>query len=400
MFLCGSHHWDSVQENAERRGGLDFDAYLERLTGWGHSFVRLWAHEAWTHALSPPIWERTGPGRARDGEPRFDLGRVNPAYLERLRRRAIAAGERGLYVSVMLFNGWAIRDNGDGDPWPRHPCHRDNNVNGIDGDPDGRGDGAAVHALRVPAITRLQESYVARVVEALGDLPHVLWEIANESPGSSHAWQVHLVEHLRRLEAARPLQHPVGMTFAYPGGTNDGLLASPADWISPGRHGGWMSRPPVADGRKVVLVDTDHLWGIGGDARWVWRTVLAGHQPLFMDPLDDDPGREAARRALGAARRLADRLDFASFAVQPDRAASGSALARADGAVLALLERPRLPWASSWVGVDVPGPWRIEWMNLESDTPARVEHRTAATDRLALGRPRQDMVVLAQPHRS
>src|SRR6185503_16953055 len=110
-------------------------------------------------------------------------------YLARLRERVVAAGERGLYVSVMLFNGWSVRDNGDGNPWPRHPFHRANNVNGIDGDPGGRGDGAATHTLSAPAITALQRDYVSAVAAAVGDLPHVLFEIANESSRASFDWQ-------------------------------------------------------------------------------------------------------------------------------------------------------------------------------------------------------------------
>jgi hypothetical protein len=48
-----------------------------------------------------------------------------------------------------------------------------------------------------------------------------------------------------------------------------------------------------------VIVDTDHLWGIGGDAAWVERMFQLGYQVLYMDPLDDDPVREEARRAMG-----------------------------------------------------------------------------------------------------
>ena len=42
--------------------------------------------------------------------------------------------------------------------------------------------------------------------------------------------------------------------------------------------------PPAADGRKVILTDTDHLWGIGGDVAWVWKSFLRGLNPIFMDP--------------------------------------------------------------------------------------------------------------------
>src|SRR4051812_46256704 len=69
VVLAGSHHWDSLIDNAERPGGFDFERSLARLSRWGHNFIRLWTHEAWTHDLHPRVYERTGPGRALDGRP-------------------------------------------------------------------------------------------------------------------------------------------------------------------------------------------------------------------------------------------------------------------------------------------------------------------------------------------
>lgn len=299
--LAGSHHWDNLIDNAERPGGFDFERYLDRLTGWGHNFIRLWTHEAWTHDLHPRVYlreNRPGVRHALDGRPRFDLTRFNPEYFERLRSRVVRAGERGFYVSVMLFNGWSIHNKGEGNPWDRHPFNWENNHNGIDGDPDARGEGSDVHTLRVPEITRLQEAYVSKVVETVGDQDHVLWEISNESPRESVPWQYHLIRYLRKID---PAGHPIGMTATFPSNRNEDLFNSPADWISPGNQGGWRKKPPKADGRKVVIVDTDHLWGIGGDAEWVRKVFKAGHHVAYMDPLDEDAGREGARGAMGEA---------------------------------------------------------------------------------------------------
>ena len=332
VFLTGSHHWDVLVDNGERPGAFDFAGYLDKLTAWGHSCVRLWAHESWVHELSHSPWLRSGPGTAADGKPRYDLERFDEAYFARLRERVAQAGERGLYVIVMLFNGWSLRDNGDGNPWPRHPFHPDNNRNGVDGDPDDRGDGDDVHTLRMAPIAELQRRYLERVVDAVGDLDCVLWEIANESPGGSRDWQRHLLRHLRACDAARGAAagraaHPAGLTSCFPGGDNRDLFASPADWASPNRHGGWMGTPPANDGEKVVLLDTDHLWGIGGDAAWIWRAFLSGHQPLYMDPLDEHGERAAARKAMGVARRLADRVALETLAPRPELASSGCCLA-------------------------------------------------------------------------
>jgi hypothetical protein len=36
----------------------------------------------------------------------------------------------------------------------------------------------------------------------------------------------------------------------------------------------------------VILSDTDHLWCIGGNHSWVWKSFLRGLHPIFMDPYD------------------------------------------------------------------------------------------------------------------
>jgi len=330
-FLTGSHHWDVLLDNGERPGAFAFDRHLDQLLDWGHSVVRLWTHEAWTHDLSHSPWLRTGPGLAGDGRPRFDLERLDGAYFARLRARTEAAARRGLHVIVMLWNGWSLRDNGDGNPWPRHPFHHDNNVNGVDGDPDRRGNGVDVHSLRLPAITRLQERYVDGVVDAVGDLDAVLWEISNESPPSSREWQRAMLRHLRVRDAARGPAHPIGLTACHPRGDNGELFASAAEWVSPSRHDGWrrgrwLRTPPPNDGEKVVLLDTDHLWGIGGDVAWVWRAALRGHQPLYMDPLDADVSREPVRRAMGVARRVLEEAGLAALVPRPELVTGGVCL--------------------------------------------------------------------------
>ena len=59
--------------------------------------------------VDPFPWQRTGPGLALDGKPKFDLNLFNQSYFDRLRSRVIAAGERGIYVSIMLFEGYGLR---------------------------------------------------------------------------------------------------------------------------------------------------------------------------------------------------------------------------------------------------------------------------------------------------
>ena len=122
------------------------------------------------------------------------------------------------------------------------------------------------------------------------------------------------------------------MTFQYQGGTNQALFDSPADWISPNPEGGYKDDPPADDGRKVVLNDTDHLWGIGGDSVWVWKSFLRGHNPLFMDPYDgkvlpSGDRWEPVRRSLGAALALSRRVDLAALTPGGTLSSTGYCLA-------------------------------------------------------------------------
>ena len=199
------------------------------------------------------------PGRPSTGLPKFDLAKFDEEYFDRLRNRVRAAGEQGIYVSVMLFQGWSIETKSwppMTKPWRGHPFNRANNINGVNGDPNGDDEGSETHTMQIPEITAIQESYVRKAVATLNDLDNVLWEISNESSGSSKDWQFHMIDFIKRCEAGQPKQHPVGMTFCYPGGENADLFASPADWISPSftRDDDYRDNPPAGTGRKVIIL--------------------------------------------------------------------------------------------------------------------------------------------------
>jgi hypothetical protein len=331
IYLTGSHTWDNLQDSGaigKPVKRFDTNAYLDLFQSHHHNFIRLWAWEGGVNQsyYEPLCYRRTGPGTALDGKPKFDLKQFNEAYFKRLRERVDAARRRGIYVSVMLFQGWSIYSHGYGNPWPLHPYNKGSNINEIDGDPNGDGEGKEVHSLEVPAVTALQEAYIRKVVDTLNDLDNVLYEITNETAIYSKGWQYHMVRYIKRCEATRRKQHPVGMTAFDSGreGSMAALRASPADWISPqddGASGNFQNDPPAADGRKVMISDTDHLWGEGGDHHWVWKSFLRGYNPIYMDRLaaitgsseGDIAGAESARRAMGNTRRLAERVNLAAM---------------------------------------------------------------------------------------
>jgi hypothetical protein len=350
ILLTGSHTWPNLQDMSEGYPPPIFDnvEYLDTLVSHNHNFFRLWAweHGRWMARiasedfwLAPVPFARTGPGTANDGLPRYDVTTFNQAYFDRLRERVIAAGERGIYVSVMLFNGFSVSKVGLNNPWRGHPFNASNNVNGINGDPGGDGRGEETHALAIPTVTAIQEAYVRKVIDGVNDLDNVLYEISNESDPGSMQWQNHMIDFIRTYEASKPKQHPVGMTTEWGSeGRNADLFASSADWISP--HGD-IDNPPAADGSKVILSDTDHLCGVCGDRYWVWKSFLRGENPIFMDPWRsgsdyqfppfDDPNAMDVRRNLGYVRAFSTRVNLATTTPRGDLASSGYCLARPSG---------------------------------------------------------------------
>lgn len=233
-------------------------------------------------SVSPLPYSRTGPGTALDGKPRFDLKQFNQAYFDRLHCRVVAAQKRGIYVSVMLFQGWSVQRKGHvGNPWQGHPFNKANNINGVDGDLNNDGEGEEVHTLDVPKeITNLQEAYVRKVIDTLNDLDNVLWEIGNEMHTGSIKWAYHMIEFIHEYEKGKLKQHPVGMTGAPI--QNDALFSSPADWISPTGENGYKDDPPAADGSKVIIADVDHIWPKEFQ-KWVWKSFMRGLNTAFMD---------------------------------------------------------------------------------------------------------------------
>ncbi len=222
------------------------------------------------------------------------------------------------------------------EPYENHPFHPGNNINGINGDADGDGKATEIHTIGDVRINSIQKAYVMHVVDVLNKYDNVLYEISNENHPPSTEWQYDMIRFIKNYEKSLPEQHPVGMTFQYRGGSNKVLYDSPADWISPNPDGGYRDNPPPADGSKVILNDTDHIWGLGGNPGWIWKSFLRGMNPIFMDPYDcrvlanacDEDWLESMRKGQGFSRMIAERSDLISMIPHPELASTSYCLAK------------------------------------------------------------------------
>jgi len=137
-----------------------------------HNFLRLWALDAsYSYqldgnlgAIMPNPFLRIGPQLASDRLPKFDIGKLNQSYFDRLRARVVEAGSKGIYVSVMLTNGIFVENaNTSLYSMYRNP---ENNVNG---------DLSSLtnltqYTLSNTAWVRYMDAYVDKVVDTVNDL--------------------------------------------------------------------------------------------------------------------------------------------------------------------------------------------------------------------------------------
>jgi hypothetical protein len=408
VWLAGSHTWANFQERgvAGRTPDFDYDAYLAFLVDRGHNFMRLWRweHAQWMQFVpadtliryEPMAYQRTGPGLALDGKPKFDLTRFNPAYFKRLRDRIAAAGQRGIYVSVMMFQGFSVEqkgtkgvDSNKGNAWLGHPYNAANNINGIDGDPNHDNEGLETHTLADRQVIHLQKAYLRQVIDTLNDLDNVLWEISNESHTGSIEWHYHMIEFIKAYEAQQAQQHLIGMTSSPI--DNPPLFASPAHWISP-KGGNYLTSPPDAQGKKIIVCDTDHIKPWDSDPQWVWKSFMRGNHFTLMDhytdfrlgsPKEPDPKHDPARQAMGLAVRIAKEINLAPLTPSAKVSSTRYCLANPKHQYLIYQPKPN----KAFTAAIKPGRYSIEWIDCASGQHKKTAAQSFGTDLSAFKSP-------------
>jgi hypothetical protein len=348
VLLSGFEFWDVLRlDGKESPLALSWEEFL-RVSGFhGTNFIRLWVWNELTRFrskktdpwyTSKEIWKRTGPGTALDGKPKFDLTKHNQAYFDELRARVKEAGEKGFYVSIMLFEGWSLRNMEAPWRWDGHPFNVNNNVQMINGDPNGDGEGIEVHTLEIPEVTYHQEQYVKKVIDTVGDLDNALYEISNEDHAGSTEWQYHMINYIKKYESRhREKQRPVWMSALISPSVpsedfNGNLFNSPADCISPGgtRRSVYIENPPVANGQKIIISDSDHYGGRLLNHAWVWKSFTRGLNVVnymeLPELVDSVPMHIMARNAMGHVLQYSQRMGLAETSPKGDLSSTGYAL--------------------------------------------------------------------------
>jgi hypothetical protein len=394
VYLVGTSVHGTFQPNTF--GNPNYTAYLNSMVSYGHNLqrMRIWENgwipgTAWVAV--PMIYKRTGPGLATDGKPKFDLNQFDETFFTTLRSRIVESRDKGIYVMLMFFHGYSTRNDGR-DFWSGHPYYKDNNINGINGDPNGDGQGMEIHTMQIPAITKRQEAYIRKILDTLNDLDNVFYETGNELSASPQ-FQRHIVNFVKSQEAAKPKQHVVGISAYFkpevaaswePISTS---IASPADWVAPSwADSGASFSNPAVDSRRIIFFDTDHIagWGLSPEmVQWPWRAFMRGYNLIFMDVPEEptrygrDPDRvEMVRRRLGQTSNYARKMNL--MATRPDNALASTGYCLASPGSEYLAYQP----ASGAFNVKLAaGTYSVEWFNPATGAATPGRSVTAAAGR-------------------
>jgi hypothetical protein len=159
---------EDLQRQARR---LDWDRYLDFLEGLRFNYVRNWiiwstgsGTAAPPHKIASPMpFRRTGPGTAHD-----------EAFFQRLHDHARDLQERGIYLSIMLFELYGFLD-GEAVEGQRlrdgNLFNRANNVSGIDVDRNHNRLGEEFFSLDEPRVVSIPKASIEKMKEASWRVP-------------------------------------------------------------------------------------------------------------------------------------------------------------------------------------------------------------------------------------
>jgi hypothetical protein len=160
---------------------------------------------------------RTGPGKALDGEPIYDLDQWNPEYFERLHRFLDAASKRGIVVELTVFSNTYTND-----VWALNPLRAENNKQHV-----GTIGWQDYLSLKDPELVRRQSAFARKIIQETSGYDNVYYEICNEPGGGlpGHAsvadvdaWQEEMArvlrDEMRRLNRPHLLSGQQAFTYA------------------------------------------------------------------------------------------------------------------------------------------------------------------------------------------
>jgi hypothetical protein len=374
VLVTATEHYGSV---INRR--FDFRKYLDDVADKKMTLTRTFllyrelqtARNPWS-PLKPDSpdylapYRRRGPGKARDGEPLFDLDAWDPEYFARLRRFLRLASEQSVVVELTLFSH-TYNDQ----IWALNPLRAGNNLQGVGGVAWPEYD-----SLTDKALVARQAAFARKVVRETCPFDNVYYEVCNEPAGGvlKHvgtrevdAWQREMARVVRDELRKQGRPHLVfgtqafdvpalsqEFTASFAGPLWDAVNVHPNPYLRwRGRRydlGNFMSRElrlqqlvsfcqAVHPENRPVVLDEDNAASLYRDeVGWTihrqraWAAVLSGAHYDYIDfsvTVGHEAGTAASRRAIRLwMRHLSDFIhsfDFVHARPLPDLVAGKAA---------------------------------------------------------------------------
>jgi hypothetical protein len=188
---------------------LDIAGHNAHAVRWGANSNRTTLF-SFCHLEELAPWQRTGPGKANDAKPKYDLTAYDDVYWERARAYISDCALRGIYPVVQIWGECYVEGNPDPDNrWFVHPFNPDNNINGLEGLPRGKADAGtdeAFYNTDNAALIALQDRFVKKTLDELGGFP-IIWDIGNEvglDTRISDRWIQHWADFFDAYEVSHP----------------------------------------------------------------------------------------------------------------------------------------------------------------------------------------------------
>ena len=225
MLVTATEHYGAVFNRPFR-----FERYLDDAARNAMTLTRLFClFREQQHAQNPystckpestdyvSPYPRTGPGKAIDGLPKYDLEQWNPEFFDRLQRFMTLASDRGIVVELVFLS-----NTYNDDIWALNPLNPRNNINGTE-----TIEYPEYLTMRHAGLFGRQQALVRKIVEETNRYDNLFYEVCNEptydSPGFENApssdevnaWQRALAETIRQTEAPLPNRHLIAGQEAY-----------------------------------------------------------------------------------------------------------------------------------------------------------------------------------------
>src|ERR1700722_11733492 len=187
ILLSASEHYGSVINRP-----FDFEKYLDDAEAHKMTMTRTFllfrelqsarnpsspAKPESPEFIAPYV--RTGPGKALDGEPTYDLDKWNPEYFDRLHKFLDSATKHGIVVELTVFSN-TYADH----IWALNPLRAENNIQHV-----GKMEWEEYLSLKNPELLRRQTDFARKIVQETAGYDNIYYEICDE-PGGGIAGHV------------------------------------------------------------------------------------------------------------------------------------------------------------------------------------------------------------------